>query len=118
MIKFKAKHLTDRGYSLHLPGNGGECELIIVTSWGQDGKTKLVIVGAEVDGDVTVLHSGNARVTFAQVLTTVGNVINKWALTGIKPNPEERAWLEKQRDKLMEKLVAKWEPAAKLSKAA
>lgn len=114
MIKFKAKHLEDCGFSLRLPGNGGECELIIVTSWGQDNKTKLVIVSAEIDGGVTVLHSGNARVTFAQVLTTVGNVINKWALSGNKPLPEERAWLEKQREKLMEKLVTKWERAAHL----
>jgi hypothetical protein len=109
MIKFKAKHLRDNGYSLHLPGNDGECELIIVTSWGQDKKTRLVIVGAMVDDTVTVLHEGKGRMTFPQVLTTIGNVVKKWSHVGIKPTPEEQAWLDRQYDKLMDKLIKKWE---------
>jgi hypothetical protein len=109
MIKFKAKHLTARGYSLHIPGNGGEEELIIVTSWGQDFKSKLVIVSAQVDGDVKVIHDGKARHSVAVMLTTVDNAIRKWASTGIKPTDEEQLWLDRQHTKLMDKLAKKWD---------
>lgn len=108
MIKFKAKHMTDRGYSMHVPGNGGECELLIVTSWGQDFKTRLVIVAAECDGGVTVLHAGKGRVTLSQVITTIDNVVKKWSMAGNKPLPEEQAWLDKQREKLIDRLDKAW----------
>lgn len=110
MIKFKAKHLRDNGYSKHLPGNDGEEELIIVTSWGQDRRTRLVIVSAQCDGGVDVLHAGKARVTLAQAITTIDNVTKKWQSTGVKANPEEQAWLDKQRDKLIERLDKSWNP--------
>lgn len=110
MIKFKAKHLRDNGYSVQLPGNGGECELLIVTSWGQDRKTRLVIVGAEVDGGVAVLHAGKGRVTLAQAITTIDNTVKKWQASGLKPNAEEQLWLDKQREKLIDRLDAKWNP--------
>jgi hypothetical protein len=110
MIKFKAKHLRASyvGYSMHLTGNDGECELIIVTSWGQDGRTRLVIVGAECDGSVVVLHEGKARVTLAQVVTTIDNVVKKWSQAGTKPNVEEQLWLDKQREKLIVRLDKLW----------
>lgn len=110
MIKFKAKHLRDNGYSVHIPGNDGENELIIITSWGQDQKTRLVIVSAECDGHVSVLHDGKARVGLAQAITTVDNAVKKWQLTGLKPTAEEQAWLDKQREKLIDKLDKKWNP--------
>lgn len=111
MIKFKAKHLVDRGYSLHLPGNGGEEELIIVTSWGQDFKSKLVIVSAQCDGDVKVIHDGKARHSVAVALTMVDTAVRKWVATGIKPTPEQQLWLDKQHEKLMNKLAKKWDAA-------
>lgn len=116
MIKFKAKHLSDRGYSLHIPGNGGEEELIIVTSWGQDFKSKLVIVSAQVDGDVKVLHDGKARHSVAVMLTTVDQAVRKWAATGIKPSHLEQLWLDKQHEKLMNKLAKKWDGADPMMK--
>lgn len=108
MIKFKAKHMRDNGYSIHLPGNDGECELIIVTSWGQDFKTRLVIVAAECDGGVTVLHAGKARVTLSQVITTIDNTVKKWSQTGLKPSAEEQMWLDKQREKFISRLDKAW----------
>lgn len=110
MIKFKAKHMRDNGYSIHLPGNGGENELIIVTSWGQDRRTRLVIVAAMVDDAVVVLHEGKARVPLAQVITTIDNVVKKWSYTGNKPTPEQGVWLDKQRAKLIERLDEHWNP--------
>lgn len=120
MISFKAKHATDRGYSYHIPGNDGECELIIVTSWGQDQKTRLVIVATECDGGVNVLHAGKARVNLAQAITTIDNTVKKWQLTGLKPSGETQAWLDKQREKLIDRLDKAWNPArwAKQKKAA
>lgn len=119
MIKFKAKHMRDRGYSMHIPGNGGEEELIIITSWGQDFKTPLVIVAAQVDGGVTVLHNSKTRVTFAQLVTTLDTVLKKWSSGGIKPTVEEQAWLDKQRDKLILKLDKAWNTGrASFAKAA
>lgn len=109
MIKFKAKHLTDRGFSMHIPGNGGECELIIVTSWGQDMKSALVIVSAMVDGSATVMHNGKARHSLSVMLTMIDEAVRKWVLTGIKPNAEEQKWLDRQREKLMDKLIKKWD---------
>ena len=108
MIKFKAKHMVDRGYSIHVPGNDGENELIIVTSWGQDFKTRLVIVEAQCDGGVTVLHAGKSRVTLSQVITTVDNTVRKWSMTGNKPVPDEQLWLDKQREKLIVRLDKAW----------
>lgn len=108
MIKFKAKHMRDVGFSIHLPGNDGECELIIITSWGQDFKTRLVIVAAECDGGVTVVHAGKARVTLSQVITTIDNVVKKWSATGVAPSLEEQLWLDKQRDKLIDRLDKAW----------
>lgn len=116
MIKFKAKHLKDNGYSIHIPGNDGEEELIIITSWGQDRRTRLVIVSAQCDGGVNVLHAGKARVILAGAITTIDNVVKKWQLTGIKPNAEESAWLDKQRDKLIERLDKKWNPESFIEK--
>ena len=110
MIKFKAKQLIDRGYAVHISGNDGEEELIIVTSWGQDRKTSLVIVSAQCDGNVVVLHNGKARMTLAQVFTTIDNVVKKWQATGIKPNPEEQIWQDKQREKLIDRLDKSWNP--------
>ena len=110
MIKFKAKHLRDNGYSIHLTGNDGENELIIVTSWGQDRRSRLVIVSAEVDGSVTVEHAGKARVTLSQIITTIDNVVKKWQATGIKATPEEQMWQDKQREKLIERLDKTWNP--------
>lgn len=110
MIKFKAKHLKDNGYSIHIPGNDGEEELIIVTSWGQDRRTRLVIVSAQCDGGVVVLHAGKARVTLAQVITTIDNTVRKWQMTGNKPTNLEEAWQDKQREKLIERLDKKWNP--------
>jgi hypothetical protein len=109
MIKFKAKHLDDRGYSMHLPGNGGEEELVIFTSWGQDFKSKLVIVSAQCDGDVKVIHDGKSRHNVAVMLTMVDNAVRKWAASGIKPTPEQQLWLDKQHEKLMKKWVKKWD---------
>ena len=118
MIKFKAKHLTDRGYSLHIPGNDGEEELIIVTSWGQDMKSRLVIVSAQCDGDVKVIHDGKARHSVAVMLTTVDNAVRKWAGQGIKPTEEQKLWLDRQHEKLMNKLAKKWDIPTTLKKAA
>lgn len=108
VIKFKAKRMTESGYALHVPGNGGENELIIITSWGQDFRTRLVIVAASVDGPVTVLHQGASRVPLHQVITTIGNVVRKWSMTGIKPTPEELAWLDNQREKLIDRIDKIW----------
>lgn len=116
MIKFKAKHLRDNGYSLHLPGNGGEEELVIFTSWGQDFKSKLVIVSCQCDGDVKVLLDGKARHSVAVMLTTVDTAIRKWAATGIKPTHEQQLWLDRQHEKLMNKLAKKWDGANPLLK--
>lgn len=110
MIKFKAKHMRDNGYSIHLPGNDGESELIIVTSWGQDRRTRLVIVGAMVDDAVTVLHEGKARVGLSQVITTIDNIVKKWSQSGNKPVPAEQAWLDKQREKFIDRLDRAWNP--------
>lgn len=110
MIRFKAKKLRDTGYSLHLEGNGGENELIFITSWGQDMRTRLVIVGAETDGNVVVLHEGKARVILAQVLTTVENVVNRWSKMGTKPTFEEEEERARQVKKLMKRFVKLWEP--------
>lgn len=109
MIKFKAREMKDRGYSLHLEGNGGEEALIIVTAWGQDFRTKLVIVSAQCDGGVNVLHHGQTRVNLANVLTTCGNVIKKWARTGIKPTEPEETELVKQERKVQKRLVKLWD---------
>jgi hypothetical protein len=108
MIKFKAKHMTDRGYAVLVPGNDGEEELIIITSWGQDFKSRLVIVSAQCDGNVVVLHNGKARVTLSQVITTIDNTVKKWSWTGIKPSPDEMLWLDKQREKLIDRLDKAW----------
>lgn len=109
MIKFKAKHLVNRGYSQHLDGNGGEEELIIITSWGQDRKTSLVIVAVTIDGGVTVLHTGTKRVILANVLAVLDRVINSWSRRGIKPTPEELEVSTKQRKKVLDRLVCLYE---------
>jgi hypothetical protein len=118
MIKFKAKHMTDRGYSMHIPGNDGENELIIITSWGQDSKTRLVIVEATCDGGCTVLHAGKARVTLSQVFTTIDNVVKKWSQTGNKPVADEQLWLDKQREKLIDRLDKVWNKSRLIRDAA
>lgn len=104
MIKFKAKQAKQRGFALMIPGNGGDCELAIFTSWGRDNKTRLVIVAAEADGAVTVLHTGAARVTVGQIITTASNVMREWSRRGTKPTAEQEVWIEKQIDKICLKL--------------
>jgi hypothetical protein len=110
VINFKAKHLTDRGYSQHLLGNGGEEELIVVTSWGQDHKSSLVIVGCTIDGAVNMLHDTKGkRVILANVLAVLDRVIEKWAKTGIKPDTEQLIKLDGQRKKTLDRLAELYE---------
>ena len=108
MIRFKPKHLTDRGYSLHLVGNGGEEEFVIFTSWGQDYKSSLVIVTATCDGTVTVVYDSKKRVILAAILTQVEKALMKWYMNGIKPNATELEDLNAKRAKIMDKLIEKW----------
>lgn len=110
MIKFKSKNLVDRGYSQHIIGNGGEEELIIVTAWGQDKRTSLVIVGATVDGVCRVLHDGKGkRVILANAIAAIDRVLTKWCSQGIKPTVNEQDWLDKQRGKTLDALAELYE---------
>ena len=107
MIKYKAKHLRSDGYLICLPGSDGE-ELVVITSWGSDFRTKLVIVSVSPpDGGVNVLHAGKARVNLAQVLTTVQNVVLKWSGAGKRPVDSQEE-LARQHKKLMNRFVKLW----------
>lgn len=114
MIKFKAKHLTDRGYSLHLPGNGGEEELIIITSWGQDGSTPMMILSASVDGGpIKVLHNsqqtrGKKTYRLVDAITAVRDAISAWAESGLAPNQTESEEIGRQLIKLNKTLIKLW----------
>ena len=121
VIKFKAKHLVNRGYSQHLIGNGGEEELIVCTSWGQDHKSSLVIVQCTIDGATKVLHDTKGkRVILANVLATLDRVIGRWSQTGLKPTHAESDWLDGQRGKVCDMLAELYEtgdmPTAKKMK--
>lgn len=107
MINFKAKHMIDRGYSLHIPGNGGEEELVIFTAWGQDHKTNLVIVSASIDGgDIKVWHDTHGkRIILASVLTLCDRVIDKWSMSGLKPSVDQKARLVKHRTKVLDRIA-------------
>lgn len=109
MINFKAKHLTDRGFSQHLVGNGGEEELIIITSWGQDRKTPLIIASAQCDGGAAVLHTSGKRIILANVLAVIDRVMEKWAKGGIKPDAEQAMKLDGQRKKVLDRLAELYE---------
>lgn len=108
MITFKAKKLalSPGGYALILPGNGGEELLTMFMSWGQDQKSQLVIVSAQCDGNIRVLVVAGKRMNLANVLATIDRAIEKWSLQGgIKPTEPERAYLVKQRQKVLDKIA-------------
>ena len=77
------------GYSLLIDANDGECQMVIVSSGGQDGKIRIVSVAAEVDGGlktstvVTIPESG--AYTYLQLL------LRKWVCAGISPSSDDKA---------------------------
>lgn len=109
MIKFKAKKLalSDAGYALMLPGNGGEELLTFFMAWGQDKKTQLVIVSATVDGNIKVLVTSGKRLILANVLATIDRTIEKWSTQGLKPEADQLVYLTAQRKKVCDR-IANW----------
>lgn len=76
----KLNEIHTHDYTLIADGNGGEEQLVITNSFGQDGYAALTIVQASVDGGCTVLHSG--RVRSDDVSKVIRTVIKHWD----KPN--------------------------------
>lgn len=107
MIKFTLRDLKDRGYTVHLQGNGGEEELVIMTSWGQDMKSSLVITKASVDGHCEVLYSSK-RIAPNEVMRQLEKHLNKWWHGGIKPTAAEEKLMILNQKKVIDELCDKW----------
>jgi hypothetical protein len=108
MINFKPKNLVDRGYSIHIPGNKGEEELVIFTSWGKDQRSSLVIVTCSCDGLCTVVYDSKKRVILATILTQVDKALIRWFMKGDKPDATQLERLAARRLKIMDVLIDKW----------
>lgn len=67
------------GYTVRIEAHNGENELVLVFSWGQDGKSPLVAVAAEVDGGARVVFDGDGqRFTRKQFRDEVQWAVDQW----------------------------------------
>jgi hypothetical protein len=72
------------GYTLVVDGNDGEEQLIIITSPGQDKRTAIQALRAQVDGTVeSLLSVTQPRLQYNPLLTLVKKIANEWVTAGL-----------------------------------
>jgi hypothetical protein len=110
MIEFKAKNAICKGYTITVPGNKGEEELVIICSPGQDMKWRVVIVAASVDGGMQMLYNttafkrGSDLPDQQTVLSKIHTIVLTWARGGIQPTEKQNARVYSEVSKLMKRI--------------
>jgi len=72
--------ITRVGYATIVEANGGEEQFTMLTSFGQNGRCKIVVVTTQVDYGMNILYDGNVQST--DVKNVISYLFSKWH----KPN--------------------------------
>jgi hypothetical protein len=76
MIQFDSAHKTP--YGIHFVGNGGEEQLSVLTSGGQDGTFATIIAAMQVDGGATLTFQG--RIPFKTFMSKMKEECERWLI--------------------------------------
>lgn len=87
------------GYATTITGNGGEEELVICASGGQDGRYALSILAMSVDGGGTLLYNAGGlprpHAVYAGALEdTLRSIITAWATSGLDADGDQAGEIE------------------------
>jgi hypothetical protein len=73
--------ITAHAYTLIVDANGGEEQLLIAASGGQDGRFAVGILAMQVDGGGRIFRSPSSpRITLDQTIEVVKKAVRRWGI--------------------------------------